>query len=670
MAPRDAVSSQRPPPATDLGVAANGYRALVESAGDAIVLANQDGLITRFNPAAERTFGYSAEEAVGQPLTLLMPERFQEAHRAGLARYLATGEARVIGKTVELSARGKDGREFPIELTLSSWKDGAETFFTGILRDISDRKRAEQYFATERAVLEALTQSFGPEDAVPRLLEAIAEGTGWELGEIWTVEEPEHVLRCRGLWHTAAIDSPEFDTLSKEIAFAPGVGLPGRIWESGRPVWLEDVQQDANFPRLPAAVKNGLHGAIALPLTSGGEFVGVIEFFSRETRPPDEDFLAMLTAVGRQIGDFLKRSATEGALREAQGQLATIVEYADDALVGKTLEGIITSWNPGAERLYGYSADEAVGRPISMLVPDGREDEFPALLQRVARGETIARFDTVRRRKDGTEVDVSLTIAPTPDRQGKIVGAAVVARDVSERKRAERELAATAAELERSNAELEQFSSIVAHDLSEPLRVIAGFGDLLRDRHAGRLDDEGSRFLDAIGNSSDRMQRLIDDLLVYARVGRESERKPVDCRAVVDETLAGLARRCEETGATVEIGPLPTVEGDATQIGQLFQNLIGNALKFADAGPPRVHISADEEGAAWRFSVSDNGIGIDPKQAERIFEPFRRLHPREAYAGTGIGLAICKRIVQLHGGRIWVEAAPGGGSVFSFTLAG
>ena len=256
-----------------------------------------------------------------------------------------------------------------------------------------------------------------------------------------------------------------------------------------------------------------------------------------------------------------------------------------------------------------------------------------------------------------------------PDGEGGIASAIVIAHDISERRRAERELAAAAVELERSNAELEKFGAIAAHDLSEPLRVIAGFGELLRARYATQLDADGIGFLAAITDATTRMRQLIDDLLAYARVGRETSREPVACAEVVEQTLAGLARRCEETGAVVTVGPLPTVRADGSQLGQLFQNLISNALKFLDDVPPEVHVSAEREEGAWRFSVRDNGPGIEPQYAERIFDVFQRLHPRDAFPGTGIGLAICQRIVELHGGRIWVEAAPGGGSDFSFTIA-
>jgi PAS domain S-box-containing protein len=651
--------------AAELHASEQRYAALIESAGDGIVSADEEGVITSFNPAAERIFGYSPEQAIGQPLTVLMPERFHDAHRAGLGRFLATGEAQLIGSTVEVTARRKDGREFPLELSLTSWDEDGSTCFTGILRDVTDRKRAESYLATERAVLEVLTRLQGPEEGLPRVLEAIADGTGLELGAVWTLDDERPVLSCAALWHSPTLEAPAFLALSRKTTFPPGTGLPGRVWQSGRPAWIEDVQKDSNFPRLPAAVEDGLHGAIGLPVASGREFVGVIELFSRETRPPDEELLRMLTAIGRQVGDFLRRTKTERELLE----FATIVESADDAIIGKTLDGVITSWNPGAERLYRYSANEVIGQPISILIPDDLEDELPGLLERVARGETIDHHDTVRRRKDGTEVQVSVTISPTPDVEGKVTGAAIVAHDISERKVAERVLATTADELERSNKELEKFGAIVAHDLSEPLRVMAGFAQLVQKRYGAELDSGGSELLDAIKAGSDRMQRLIDDLLAYARVGRETAREPVACDELVEEALASLAERRQETGAMVTVDSLPTVDGAPSALGQLFQNLIGNALKFVGDAPPDVHVSAEREEGEWRFSVRDNGLGIDPQHTERIFEPFQRLHPRDAFPGTGIGLAICRRVVEVHGGRIWVEAAPGGGSTFSFTIA-
>jgi two-component system, sensor histidine kinase and response regulator len=650
--------------AAELRASEERYLGVVESAGDGIVSANELGVITSFNAAAERIFGYTREEAVGRPLTALMPERFHEAHKAGLNRFLATREPRLIGGTVEVTGLRKDGGEFPLELTLTSWESGGLTFFTGVMRDTSDRKRVQQYFATERAVLQVLTSSSGPHEALLGALEALAEGTGSEVGGVWTINDRQ-VLECAAFWRAAGVEVPEFHALSRRTTFEPGVGLPGRVWQRRTPVWIEDVQLDTNFPRMPAAVENGLHGAIALPLASGTEFIGVLELFSRKTRTPDEELLRMLLVIGREVGNYLDRSRADEAIRE----LATMVECAGDAIIGKTRDGVITSWNPAAERLYGYTAEEAVGQPISIVLPPGVHDEAPAFLERVSRGERVEAYETVRCRKDGSEVDVSLTIAPTANQNGHGTAAAVIARDISDKKRAERELAAAAAELERSNAELERFGSIIAHDLFEPLRVISGFAGLVRSRYGDQLEEEGNRFLDLIGDATTRMEKLIDDLLAYARVGRGTSRGPVECGDVVEQVLASLAIRLDESSATVQVEPLPTVHGDASQLGQLFQNLIGNALKFVGDAPPKVRVHAEREDGGWRFSVEDNGPGVDPDNAERIFEAFQRLESRDV-PGTGIGLAICKRIVELHGGRIWVEALPNGGSAFRFTIAG
>jgi PAS domain S-box-containing protein len=640
------------------------YRALIETAGDGIVSATENGTITSFNAAAERMFGFTREEAIGRPLTGLMPDRFHAAHKAGIERFVETREARLIGRTVAVTGRRKDGREFPLELSLTSWESGGQIFFTGVLRDTSGRRRIEQYFATERAVLHVLAESSGIQEALLGALEALGEGTGWDLGAVWTLEDGDDALRCAALWRAPTIEASAFRALSRDSAFPPGVGLPGRVWKDCMPRWIEDVQQETNFPRLPAAAEDGLHAAIALPLTTGGRFVGALELFTRERRPPDDELLKMLMVIAREVGHFLERRRTESALRE----LATIVECAGDAIIGKTVDGIVTSWNPGAERLYGYSADEVVGQTIEIVTPAGHDDELPALLERVAAGETIEGHETVRRRKDGTLVHVSLTIAPVPGRDGHRTDVAVIARDISDQKRAERELAATAAELERSNAELEKFGSIAAHDLSEPLHVISGFAELVQSRYADQLDDDGNRLLDAIGSASSRMERLIHDLLAYARFGRRITREAVACGEVVEQVLASLAVRIDDADAALTVTPLPTVQGDSSQLGQLFQNLIANALKFVNGSEPEVRISAEREEDAWCFSVADNGLGIEPEHAERIFEIFQRLHPRDAFPGTGIGLAICKRIVELHDGRIWAEAAPGGGSVFRFTI--
>jgi light-regulated signal transduction histidine kinase (bacteriophytochrome) len=259
--------------------------------------------------------------------------------------------------------------------------------------------------------------------------------------------------------------------------------------------------------------------------------------------------------------------------------------------------------------------------------------------------------------------------------QKTYLGTLGVARDITERKRAEQKLKQTMAELARSNRELEQFAYVASHDLQEPLRMVASYVQLLARRYQGRLDADADEFIAYAVDGATRMQALINDLLAYSRVGtRGRPFEPTDCEAILDQALANLQVAIEESGAVVTHDPLPTVMADGTQLVQLFQNLIGNAVKFRGEQPPRIHISAQKTSEVsktsevWAFSVRDNGIGIDPEYHERIFMIFQRLHSREEYEGTGIGLAVCRKILERHGGRIWVESQPGKGSTFYFTI--
>ena len=363
--------------------------------------------------------------------------------------------------------------------------------------------------------------------------------------------------------------------------------------------------------------------------------------------------------------DITERKRAE----EVRERLAAVVESSDDAIIGKTLDGVITTWNHGAEKVFGYSSAEAVGKTMQMLIPPQRANEEADILARIGHGESVEHFETVRVRKDGKGIDVSVTISPIRDSSGAIVGVSKVARDITERKHAEQRLADKVEELARSNRDLEQFAYAASHDLQEPLRMVASYTQLLAERYGGKLDENADKFLGYAREGALRMQVLIRDLLAFSRVVQAGVTgKNVDCDVALEEALQSLTAAIEESGAVVTHTALPNVWADQTQMAQVFQNLIGNAIKFRNGAPPKCAVSAEKSGRNWLFSVSDNGIGIAPEDAGNIFVAFQRLHARTEYPGNGIGLAICKKIIEHYGGTIWVESQVGQGSTFKFTL--
>jgi PAS domain S-box-containing protein len=377
--------------------------------------------------------------------------------------------------------------------------------------------------------------------------------------------------------------------------------------------------------------------------------------------------LAVLT-----ITDITERKQAE----EAKSQLAAIVEFSDDAILSKDLNGIIRTWNAGAERLLGYRAEEIVGQPVTRLLPPERKEEEEEILRRLRRGEYVEHFETVRVAKDGRRVAVSATISPLRNAAGTMIGASKILRDITKLKRAQgalrrvnEQLQEQAEELAATNKDLEQFAYVASHDLQEPLRAVGGFVTLLQQRYRGRLDERADSYIGAAVDGVTRMQALINGLLEYSRVGtRGNVSVPAPADDALQEARANLQTLIQESGAVITADPLPVVPADAVQLTHVFQNLIANAIKFRAERAPEIQVGARRQDAAWLFWVRDNGIGIDPQYRERIFMIFQRLHTRTQYPGTGIGLAICKRIVERHGGKIWVESQPGQGSTFYFTL--
>jgi len=359
-------------------------------------------------------------------------------------------------------------------------------------------------------------------------------------------------------------------------------------------------------------------------------------------------------------------------LEESEGRYRGLLEAAPDAMVVVNQAGEIVLLNVQAESQFGYSRDELLGQQVTNIIPEGFAERLiaddlrsaeDALAQQIGTGIELTAL-----RKDGTEFPIEIMLSPLDSPEGILVTAAI--RNITVRKEAEANLLRSMDELNRSNEELGQFAYIASHDLQEPLRMVASYTELLSRRYKGQLDADADEFIAFAVDGAVRMHRLLEDLLSFSRVGtRGAALIATSSEEALQQALDNLRVAVGDTGALVTHGHLPTVMADEIQLIQLFQNLVGNAIKYQRPGVPEVHVSAFKIGdQEWKFSVQDNGLGIDPEYFEKIFGMFQRLHGRDEFAGTGIGLAICKKIVERHGGRISVDSEPGRGSTFFFTL--
>ena len=396
------------------------------------------------------------------------------------------------------------------------------------------------------------------------------------------------------------------------------------------------------------------------------------------TKFPLHDVDGRSYAVCGMSTDITARIHAERQTRESREQLRKIIDTAQEAFVSIDSNSTVTQWNGQAEATFGWSQEQAIGRSITkLIIPERYHDNHLKGIQhflRTGEGPVLnKRMELTAVHRDGHEFPIEIAVSTVRTKGGYSFNAFL--HDVSERKRIE-ELARVkvglerqTAELKRSNFELAQFAHVASHDLSEPLRTVARYVQLLDNRYRGRLDQDADEFIGYAVEGASRMQALVNALNAYSTLGSaEHAPVPVDLNEIVRQAVGSLQAAIEDAGATVNVGEMPTVKADGAQLAEVFQNLISNSLKFVESEAPEVTVTAERRSDAWCFCVADNGIGIKPEHRNRIFEMFRRLHRKDQFTGTGIGLTICRKIVSRHGGRIWVEPGKSGGSVFRFTI--
>ena len=635
------------------------YRGLLEAAPDAMVVVNQSGEILLVNVQAEKKFGYRRDELIGQKVKDIIPEGFAERLIADAARSTADALAQHMGTGIELSGRRKDGSEFPIEIMLSPLESAEGILVTAAIRNISARKDAEKHLAQMEGRYRGLLE------AAPDAMVVVNQG-----GEIVLVNVQAE----------KQFGYPRDELVGQKVKNIIPEGFAERlISDATRSAADALAQQIGMGIELSGRRKDGSEFPIEIMLSPLESAEGIL-----------------VTAAIRNIGG---RKAAEKHLVQMEGRYRGLLEAAPDAMVVVNQAGEIVLLNVQAEKQFGYRRDELLGQRMKNIIPEGFAERLvadasrsvaDALAQQIGMGIELS-----GRRKDGSEFPIEIMLSPLESAEGILVTAAI--RNISARKKSERdntqlenqatvmrsahdelelrvsertkELAFANQILEQSNLELKQFAYIASHDLQSPLRSISGFVQLLKMEYEDKLSEEAVDWIRRTVRSIAQMQTLIRDLLSYSRVdARSVPFTRIPFLDIVNDALTLLESSIRDSGGRVTWDQLPVIMGDRSQLVQLIQNLIGNGLTYRGDKPPHIHLSAERSGKEWVFSVCDNGIGIDPKHYEQIFEIFKRLHDQKDYPGTGIGLAVCRRVVIRHGGRIWVQSEPGHGSTFFFTI--
>lgn len=588
--------------------------AIIESSADAIMSMDKGGIITAWNAAAERLFGSTSKETLGKHVRAVLPEDRLQALESTLIAVQRHGRV----TTIETVRVDRDSRRMAVSLTVSPLSDaeGRSLGLVAMARDVTERKR------TEEKVRLAV-------EAAPTAMIMVDES-----GTILLVNTQAERL----------FGYQRGDLVGRSIDML----VPARYR-------IEHKKLRAGFSQVPET----------------REMAKAREIYGQRRDGTEVPIEIGLTPIVTQDGLVILSSIVDiSERRSAEERFRLAVESSPNGMVMVNPRGHIVLVNAEAERMFGYSRDELVGRGIEMLVPErfrtghsAQREEYANKPERRLMG---AGRDLFGLRKSGTEFPVEIGLNPITTPQGALVLCSVV--DITERKQAQEVLEARSRELLRSNAELEQFAYVASHDLQEPLRMVASYTSLLAEEYGEKLDADAKLYIHFAKDGAERMQQLIHDLLSYSRISsRKRAPAPVSSSECLDLALANLRISLDETGCIVRRGELPTVLGDRSQIVDLFQNLIANAIKFRRGNPPVIEVMAEPGSVGVRFAVRDNGIGMEPQYFEDVFQVFRRLHTKDEYPGTGIGLAICKRIVERVGGRIWVESVLGQGSTFYFT---
>jgi PAS domain S-box-containing protein len=625
-----------------------------------------EGQIVGFEASevCRRILGLSDSEfAVDSAKTRLHPEDRARVREQFL-------QALDSGHLLELDYRivHPDGRQLWVHTQAEIARDaqGRPVYLLGTMQDVSRQREAQQREQEKIEVLRGIAAGSSLQQSLRAIIEQLQHSHPVRVAITYDLD------LNRG---ASGLEAPGLSAAFKEtllrLSGVPGIAPSRRAAERAMRVIVEDIDSDTEFTRIHAICKQeGVRGIVATPVLSADTRVsGILTCYLAETGTPSIDLLQAIDSAVSVTAIALKTATARRRLEDSRQRLRSLFTLVPDAVFALDPEGRIEDCNAAAEAATGRTRSALIGQPLTRIVPAELRALFSERIQLAALGG-IQRFELESTDTHGDRIDAVNTTLPI-EVDGATVGVFLIQTDVSEARRAQAALQAALSDLEARNQELQDFAFVASHDLQEPLRKVQAFGDRLRLHLADRLDASAADYIQRMRSAAARMQTLINDLLAYSRVSRNAHQpQRVALSRVLAEVLADLESRIEASGATIEANLLPEVQADPTQMRQLLQNLLGNALKFAHPGRrPRVRVSSANTGSGRvRLVIEDNGIGFDNKFQDRIFAPFQRLHGRSEYEGSGIGLAIVRKIVERHGGQIQARGRPGEGARFELDL--